>query len=103
MATLPGDTSPPKPGCSRRAGPLLIKAMKPAEAGSTGAALISVFHQLCAGNKGSGRGGGAPSTGNHRRALRLSRHTQHAGQRHQQERQAFRKHSALSEAACRGG
>src|SRR5215831_11188637 len=63
MATLPGDASPPKSGWRCRALPLLMKAMKLAEDGSTGAAEISVFHQLSDGNSGSGAGGGAPSTG----------------------------------------
>src|SRR3569832_1701328 len=63
MATLPGETSPPKSGCGRRVPPLLMNEMKFAEDGATGAAEMSVFHQLSAGSTGSGAGGGAPATG----------------------------------------
>ena len=56
MSTLPGDASPPKSGCSLRVPPLLMNAMKLAEPASTGAAEMSVFHQLSAGNSGSGPG-----------------------------------------------
>src|SRR5262245_23535188 len=56
MDTLPGETSPPKSGCRRRVPPLLMKAMKFAELASTGACEMSVFHQLSAGNSGSGPG-----------------------------------------------
>ena len=41
-----------------------MNAMKFAELGSTGAALMSVFHQWFAGNTGSGGAIGAPCTGN---------------------------------------
>jgi len=54
---LPGDSSPPKSGCSVRVVPM--KLMKLADFGSTGAALMSVFHQLSEGNTGSGAAIGA--------------------------------------------
>src|SRR6185436_552775 len=55
---LPGDTSPPKSGCSDRPEPIYV--MKPADAESTGAAEISRFHQLSLGNSGNGPGSGPP-------------------------------------------
>lgn len=61
MLTLPGEASPPKSGCSRRVPPLLMKLMYELDAGSTGAAEMSTFHQLSAGNSGSGAGSAPPS------------------------------------------
>src|SRR4029453_17547802 len=63
MSTLPGEAPPPKSGCSLRVPPLLMNAMKLAELVSTGADVTSVFHQLSAGNSGSGAGSAAPSAG----------------------------------------
>jgi hypothetical protein len=59
---LPGDLAA-EVRCSRRVPPLLMKVMNEAEFGSTGAALTSVFHQLSAGNSGSGPGSAPPWTG----------------------------------------
>ena len=56
MSTLPATPSPPKSGCSRRVPPLLMNAMKLLESASTGAAEMSVFHQLSAGKSGRGPG-----------------------------------------------
>src|SRR5512140_3121574 len=63
MSTLPGETSPPKSGCSLRVPPLLMKAMKLDEDGSTGAPEMSRFHQLVAGKSGAAPRSGAPWTG----------------------------------------
>ena len=52
---LPVDTFPPKSGCMRRVDPM--NEMYAAEAGSTGAADTSRFHQLLGGNSG---GSGPP-------------------------------------------
>src|SRR5713226_5380549 len=60
---LPGETSPPKSGCI--AVPAPMNAMYVAEFGSTGAALMSAFHQFVGGNSGSGPGRGPPSVAAH--------------------------------------
>src|ERR1700680_3425957 len=54
-----GSTSPPKSGCMPREEP--IQLMKLALLGSTGALLMSVFHQLSRGNSGSGWGSAPPT------------------------------------------
>src|SRR5512143_2980291 len=60
---LPGNSSPPKSGCSRRVPPPLMKLMKAAELGSPGAPLASRFHQLSGGKRGSGPGRAPPWMG----------------------------------------
>jgi hypothetical protein len=60
MLTLPGPHSCPKSGWSWSPP---MKLMKAAEWGSSGAALMSRFHQLSGGNSGSGVGSGPPSCG----------------------------------------
>src|SRR5581483_1737633 len=55
----PPPASPPKSGCSARdegCDGRLMNAISASELGSAGAALMSVFHQLFAGNSGSGTG-----------------------------------------------
>ena len=58
--------------------PLLIKAMYEEEPGSTGALLISRFHQLSAGKIGSGAGRVPPRIGEPARIL-LAMNTRNAG------------------------
>src|SRR5262245_29259728 len=60
MSIEPGAASPPKSGCSDREGPPM-NVMNAADPLSTGAPLMSRFHQLLGGNSGSGGGNVPPS------------------------------------------
>src|SRR4051794_22998758 len=58
-----GSSSPPKSGCNALTPPMLMWLMKLVEFVSTGALVMSRFHQLLPGKSGSGVGSGPPCVG----------------------------------------